>query len=86
MTTEVHQGPLESAPAVTAPATSYKKTWREQRWERRRRRMWFEEVLGWILVPVILVSCYWLVDMVLNALGTSPAAIMTGINAILAAI
>jgi len=81
MTTELHEGPLEASPAFTAPA---KMSWREQRLRRRRRRVWFEEILGWILVPVILIGCYWMVDMVLNAMGTSPAAIMEGINAIIA--
>jgi hypothetical protein len=86
MTSEVHEGPLEQAPAVQAPAAPYRKSWREQRWERRRRRIWFEEILAWILVPVILVGTYLLVDAVLNALGTSPAAIIEGIKAILAAL
>jgi hypothetical protein len=81
MISDVQQGPLESAPALTTPT---KKTWREQRWERRRRRIWFEELLGWILVPIIVVSAYWAIDMGLAALGTSPSAIMNGISAILA--
>jgi len=82
MTSDVQQGPLETTPALTAPAA--KKTWREQRWERRRRRMWFEEMMGWILVPIILFSIYWIVDGFLAALGTSPSAIMAGIDAMLA--
>ena len=82
MTSDVQQGPLETTPALTAPAA--KKTWREQRWERRRRRMWFEEMMGWILVPIILFSIYWIVDGFLAALGTSPSAIVAGIDAMLA--
>jgi hypothetical protein len=85
MTSEIHQGPLEPSPAVHSTALP-KKTWREKRWERRRRRIWFEEVLGWILVPVILLAAYWLVDGILNALGTSPAAIVNGISAIISAL
>ena len=81
MISDVQQGSLESAPALTAPR---KKTWREQRWERRRRRIWFEEALSWILVPIIFVSAYWAIDMGLAALGTSPTAIRNGISAILA--
>jgi len=71
-------------PATDAPAAVKrpKKTWREERWERRRRRMWFEEVLGWILVPLILVGLYYIVVALLGALGTSPSAIMNGISAI----
>ena len=79
MTTDVHEGPLEAAPAITPPV---KKTWREQRWERRRRRIWWEEALAWILVPVIVLGGYYLIDSGLNALGTSPAAIIAGISMI----
>jgi hypothetical protein len=82
MTLDVQQAPLETAPATaTGPQ---KKTWREQRWERRRRRIWFEELLGWILVPLIVFAAYWAIDMVLTGLGTSPAAIVNGIGAIMA--
>jgi hypothetical protein len=82
MTLDVQQAPLETAPAAaTGPQ---KKTWREQRWERRRRRIWFEELLGWILVPLIVFAAYWAIDMVLTGLGTSPAAIVNGIGAIMA--
>jgi len=34
---------------------------KQQRWRRRRRRHLFEEILGWILVPVILFGLYWAV-------------------------
>ena len=80
MTTELEEGRLEAAPAASAPA---KISWREKRYRRRRRRVWFEEILGWILVPVIVIACYWLLDMSLNAVGTSPAAIMDGVKAII---
>ena len=43
-----------AASSATAAPARQKKTGREMRWERRRRRIIFEEVLGWILVPVIL--------------------------------
>ena len=75
-----------AAPAVEAPvarAKKPKKTWREERYERRRRRIWFEEILGWILVPLIGLALYYITIAVLAALGTSPSAIMTGINAVL---
>jgi hypothetical protein len=52
MTGEIHEGPLEPTPTPQAQ----KLTWREKRWERRRKRRMFEEVLGWILVPVILIG------------------------------
>ncbi|MBB4042155.1 hypothetical protein GGR34_003840 [Microvirga flocculans] len=81
MTTDIHEGPLPASHHQQAPA---KLSWREKRYQRRRRRIWFEEILGWILVPVILFGCYWLLDVGLNALGTSPQAIMEGIEAIIA--
>ncbi len=83
MTSDIHKGPLEASPTLQAPA---KLSWREKRYQRRRRRVWFEEVLGWILVPVILIGCYWLLNIGLNAVGTSPAAIMEGIDAIIASL
>ena len=82
MTTEVQpQAPLEPAPAQGAPAP--KLTWREKRWQRRRRRKVFEEVLGWILVPIIIVACYWAVKAGLNAAGTSPSALIAGVRQLL---
>ncbi|HZB37004.1 MAG TPA: hypothetical protein VE443_03245 [Beijerinckiaceae bacterium] len=82
MTTEVQpQAPLEPAPAQGASAP--KLTWREKRWQRRRRRKVFEEVLGWILVPIILVACYWAVKAGLNAAGTSPSALIAGVRQLL---
>jgi hypothetical protein len=83
MTTEIHEGPLQAAPNQDASA---KLSWREKRYRRRRRRVWFEEIMGWVLVPVILLGCYWFLNIGLNALGTSPAAIMEGIEAILASL
>lgn len=60
-------------------------TWREKRWERRRRRRVLEEALGWVLVPVILIGGYWLVAALLDMLGTSPSAIIDGIQAVIGA-
>jgi len=87
MTTDVDEGPLDAAPPLTNPplAAPARRSWREQRWERRRRRLWLEELLGWILVPLIVVGAYLFVDMALNALGTSPAAILNGISTITSA-
>jgi hypothetical protein len=84
MTTEIHEGPLEaSRPPLDVPA---KLTWREKRYRRRRRRVWFEEVLGWILVPVILIGCYWMLNIFLTAIGTSPTAVIEGIESIISAL
>jgi hypothetical protein len=79
MTTELEEGRLEAAPAASTQA---KISWREKRYHRRRKRVWFEEILGWILVPMILFGGYWLVTVILAALGTSLGAIIDGIRSI----
>jgi hypothetical protein len=80
MTTEIQDEALQPAATVSAP----RKSWREQRWERRRRRRFFEEILGWILVPAIIIGCSWAVEGALTALGTSPAALIQGVQTIMA--
>lgn len=80
MTTELHERPIEATRMIEAPA---KLSWREKREIRRRRRVWFEEVLGWILVPIILFGCYWLVTFGLGLLGTSPEALLDGIKTVI---
>ncbi|KAA2235141.1 hypothetical protein [Salinarimonas soli] len=69
-------------PAIAAPAVPAKPqlSWREKRWERRRKRKFAEEVLGWILVPLILAGCYGLVVAVLAALGTTPGAVVQALG------
>jgi hypothetical protein len=83
MTSEAEERPLEPAPAPAEPARRL--TWREKRWQRRRRRKVFEEVLGWILVPIILLCGYWAVTAGLNAAGTSPTAIVQALRQFLSA-
>jgi hypothetical protein len=78
MTPDLREGPLATAPAPGVPAR--KLSWREQRWLRRRRRIWFEEVLAWILVPIIVIGGFWLVTTILSAMGTSPSAIIDGLK------
>ena len=83
MTTDIREGALEVAPTIAVPAAAAaKKTWREKRWERRRRRIWFEEALAWVLVPVIVFGFYSLIEAVLHALGTSLSAIVDGVRMI----
>lgn len=48
----------EVAAQAAAPAPKEKLGWFEKRARRRRRRMVFEEVLGWILVPAFLYLLY----------------------------
>ena len=86
MTSDVGERPLEPEPAPAArapaapPAPAHKLSWPEKRWQRRRRRRLFEEILGWILVPVICVALYWGVRAGLNAAGTSPTAVIQAIK------
>ncbi len=78
---EHHAGPLPQ----TVHAQRAKKSWREKRWERRRRRRFTEEVLGWVLVPVILLSGFWAVKSGLNAMGTNFTTLVQGIKTALSA-
>ena len=82
MTSDLHEGPLE---AVTAVADAPRRSWREKRLERRRRRRLFEEILGWVLVPMMLLGTYWLLIIALTAAGTSPSAVIQGIDVLLRA-
>ena len=81
--------PAEFRPAAPAAPVArpqkVKKGWREQRWERRRKRRLFEEVLGWILVPLILISGVWAVKSGLNALGTDVSTLIQGFRTALSA-
>ncbi|KQP40598.1 hypothetical protein ASF49_20520 [Methylobacterium sp. Leaf104] len=67
---DLQEGPL--TPIATKQPPAPKLTAREQRRLRRRRRRRGEEILGWILVPVIVVGIYWGVTAGLDFLGTSP--------------
>lgn len=84
---ELHTGPLaaidEAEDARTDTAPAERLSGRERRWLRRRRRIVFEEVLGWILVPLILVGVYWLIKIALAALGTTPTALFENVKAAL---
>ena len=83
MSAELPSAPVEPA---AAPAAPERLTWREKRWERRRRRRIAEEVIGWILVPLIVFAAYGFLKLILGALGTSPGALLAGIKAFLAGI
>ena len=74
------QSPPASAETALPP---HRLTWREKRWERRRRRHFFEEILGWIVVPLILLALYWAVTSTLAAFGTSPGALIEGVKSLL---
>lgn len=51
-TTDDHAG------TETAPARPHKAGWFERRRQRRRKRIIFEEIMGWLLVPFILYFLY----------------------------
>ena len=74
-TTEpVHEEPLAPAPAPQRPAKK-KLTWREARRKRRKARRRGEELLAWVLVPVILFGLYWGVTATLDFFGTTPGQV-----------
>lgn len=79
---EHHAGPLPKAePARRAQRPQrVKKTWREQRWDRRRRRVHLEELLGWIFVPLILVGVYFGAQGILTAMGTDLDSLIQGVK------
>ena len=83
MSAELPSAPVEPG---AVPAAPERLTWREKRWERRRRRRIAEEVLGWVLVPLIVMAAYGFLKLILGALGTSPGALLNGINTFLAGI
>ena len=80
---EVSAQPGDTLAAPDARPRRAKRTWREQRWERRRRRRMVEEVLGWIFVPIIVIAVAWGVKAGLNAFGTTPTGLIANLKAAL---
>lgn len=68
-------GRAEPAVRDTAPSTP-----KQQRWQRRRRRHVWEEILGWVLVPVILFGLYWAVVGGLAVFGLTLEEAMAGLR------
>jgi hypothetical protein len=50
-----------------------KLSWGEKRDRRRRRRIVFEEVLGWLLVPALLYGAY----LAIESMGGIPPELIT---------
>lgn len=69
---ELHEGPLAPVSTHSAPQ---KPSRRDERRLRRRRRKRGEEILGWILVPVILFGIYWGVSAGFEFFGTTPGTV-----------
>ncbi len=72
MTDDLHEGPLTPVAHAAPPK---KPTAREQRRRRRQRRRRGEELLAWVLVPLICVGIYWGVTAGFDFLGTSPGQV-----------
>ena len=68
---DLHEGPLTPVSHPVQPTP----TRREGRRLRRRRRHRGEELLGWVLVPIIVVGLYWGINAGFEALGTSPGLV-----------
>lgn len=74
MTEDLREGPL--TPVTHAvPAQKQKPSSKELRRQRRRRRRRGEEILAWILVPLICVGIYWSVAAGFEFMGTSPGQV-----------
>lgn len=72
----VQEESLAPAPAPTPQRPAKRKlSWREARRKRRRARHRGEEVLAWVLVPLILIGIYWGATTALDALNTSPGQV-----------
>ena len=75
MTSDVQEEPLTPVSTPPAPSKPIKLTRREERTRRRRSRRRGEEILGWILVPVILLGIYWGITATFDMLGTTPGTV-----------
>jgi hypothetical protein len=64
------------------PRMPHKLTARERRWQRRRRRHVVEEILGWILVPIILIALYYALIGGLALFGMTMDDLMDGLRVI----
>lgn len=74
MNSELHEGPLTPV-AHTTPPPPQKLTRREERRRRRRSRRRGEELLAWVLVPIICLGIYWGITAGFDFLGTSPGQV-----------
>ncbi|MGX5774756.1 hypothetical protein [Methylorubrum zatmanii] len=75
MTSDMQEEPLTPVATPQASALPRPLTSREKRRRRRLARHRGEEILGWILVPAIIIGVVWGVNAVLEAMGTSPGVV-----------
>jgi hypothetical protein len=68
--------------SATVPLTRVekRKVKRQARRDRHRRRVWFEELLGWIFVPIIVFFLYWCSVKVLALFGMTPTELWDGLQ------
>lgn len=74
MTEDLREGPLTPV-THAAPAQKQKPSGKEMRRQRRRRRRRGEEMLAWVLVPLICFGIYWSVTAGFEFMGTSPGQV-----------
>lgn len=74
MNTDTHEETLTPVSKPTPPPRA-KLGWRAARRRRREARHRFEELVAWIVVPLILIGLYWGVTAGLDFLGTSPSEV-----------
>ncbi|GJD33776.1 hypothetical protein [Methylobacterium aerolatum] len=74
MTEDWREGPLNPVP-LAPQAQPQKPTGRELRRQRRRRRRRAEEILAWVLVPLICLGIYWGIAAGFEFMGSSPGQV-----------
>ncbi|GLS44615.1 hypothetical protein [Methylobacterium brachythecii] len=80
MTSDTHEdalAPVPSQPPAAKPRVTAKTklTGREARRKRRKARRRGEEILAWILVPLIVLGLWWGVNAVFDFFGTTPSTV-----------
>ena len=74
MTEDWREGPLNPV-TLAPPVQPQKPSGKELRRQRRRRRRRGEEILAWVLVPLICFGIYWSITAVFDFMGTSPGQV-----------
>lgn len=74
MMSDTHEDALTPVPRQPLPPKP-KLTGREARRKRRKARRRYEEILAWILVPVIVLCVWWGVNAVFDFFGTTPGTV-----------